>query len=148
MDSLDSERELNSIIADPVGFLRTGTEGTDTAAKLLPYLAYQYQERLANLWELAMSLKEQLKRRKCATIINLLKEIDPDTGKKHSREKADILFPLDSEYQRLYNHWIATENQRRTVAGYLSSLELKASFIPGMQGRLNRWLNLEAHDTD
>lgn len=143
LEAVEADRELNAILLDPVGFLKTPMEGVDTATKLLPYIAYSYEERLANLYELAMSLKEELRRTKSRIILSLMKETDKDTGKRYSKEKADLMYVIDPTYVNLFDRWLATEAQRRIVAGYLRSLDDKKTILPGQQGRLNRWFDAE-----
>lgn len=150
---LEREQQINNVVNNPVDFLHSTVEGADDAAKLLPYFAYRYHERLALLWEQAESLKEQLKKVKGEVINRLMGQSvpfdeDPLGKKKYSFERAKEIVHCDSAYQELHARWLNADKMRRECLGYLSALELKASFIPGFQGRMNAWLRAEMEGQD
>lgn len=112
----------------------------------ISYLRNQYAQEEAALWGKCTILKDWLKRSENYWGVHYASMENPVTKKAYGMEAGKAFARSSPEYQDLHKLWVQTEVRRRQISGYMDSLDNKAGFIPGAQGRANRTLKLEEYD--
>jgi hypothetical protein len=118
-------------------FLKTDYTNIQEHAAQLAYIRNKYAQRAAILWGEATAHKYYLKEMECWANNEALKE------EGISLERAKWNARSNPEFKKAIKNYIEIEVDRKRIVGYLTSLDFKGNFIPGMQGMLNRELDFE-----
>lgn len=109
----------------------------------ITYMRNQYAQRHAILWGRSVYLKHWCKQSEAYWGVQYASMENPVTKKPYGMEAGKSLAKSAPEYNEVFQLWVATEVEKRQVLGYLQSLDGKADFIPGAQGRANRIIQYE-----
>lgn len=126
----------NPISPEDTEFLRnTDTDLTEQASELA-YIRNKYAQEAAELWGKATAHKYYIKE-VFGWAVKLAMQ------QEGTLEKGKLAAPQNTEYKKAIADYIAFETRKRQLEAYITSLDYKGNFIPGMQGRENRELDFE-----
>ena len=122
-----------------VKFLQTDEGAVNEDASRLAHIRFEYTQKLAEAWG-----EEQ-------TYLYYMRECKGWAHKMSADlegtiEKAKWMAPTNHTYKESQKLYVNASIKRRKIQGYLDSLDFKASFIPGWQGRENRSLEYDNNE--
>jgi len=135
MDSFD----FPSVIPpDHEDFLLNDDANLDGDKHSINWLRNHYAQKHAILWGRCVILKNYLKQSESYWGVQYASMENPVTKKPYGVEAGKALARSAPDYNTIHLEWVKLEVEKRQVLAYVQSLDGKADFIPGAQGRVNR----------
>ncbi len=117
--------------------IKPDLEELEDQAAYLIQIRLEYSDKLSDCWYLSQQWKQTAKMKKSSAFLN---------AKNCSIDRAKNISEADPEYIQALNTYFWFEATRKKIQGFIETIDMKASTIPGMQGFRNRNLVEESEE--